>query len=194
MNTSRFAWCAVVAVALCCGAARHAEAVPIISVGSFPASPPSYVPPLAPGTFYVPVEIQGADNLTLWQFDLLFDNTVVQEVDPGDGSSGIYGAEFTPGDPNSLSFILSGFPFNFLGQVQTVAGEYPSLLTGPSGDGVLAFIVFEFVSGQAGKDPGFSIANATVQQQVPERATLVLLASGLALLGARRLTRRERRS
>ncbi|SRR5258706_2641879 len=186
MNTKRLALCAIIAVALFSGAARQANAGPIISVGAFPATVPSYIPPLPAGAFLVPVEISGAANLQTWQFDLLFDNTVVEEVDTGDGSSGIYGAEFVPGDPNTISFILSGFPFNFLGEVDTVAGEYPSLLTGPSGDGILAFIVFDFLPDQEDSNPGFSIANATVQQQIPEPGTLVLLASGLTLLGARR--------
>jgi hypothetical protein len=168
-----------------------AEAGPIISVGSFPASPPSYLPPPPPGTFLVPVEISGAANLQNWQFDLFFDNTVVEEVDPGDGSSGIYGAEFTPGDPNSVSFILSGFPFNSLGEVDTVAGAYPSLPSGPSGDGVLAFILFEFLPGHTTDNPSFSIHNAVVQElQVPEPGTLALLAGALMLLAAGRLARR----
>ena len=127
----------------------------------------------------------------MWSFDLLFDNTVVEEVDPGDGSAGIYGAEFTPGDPNSLSFILSGFPFNGFGEVDTVAGSYPLLLSGPSGDGTLAFILFAFLPGQEGNDPNFRIANESIQQgaPVPEPATLMLFGSGLALFGSRRLVR-----
>ena len=36
---------------------------------------------------------EGAAGLQNWQFSLNFDNTVVEEVDPLDGSSGIYGAE-----------------------------------------------------------------------------------------------------
>jgi hypothetical protein len=161
----------------------RAEAGPTISLGSFPVNPPpSYLPAPATGTFYVPVDIAGAFDLQNWQFDLLFDNTVVEEVDPGDGSSGIYGAEFTPGDANSQSFILSGFPFNSMGLVQTVAGSYPSLLVGPSGDGPLAFILFEFLPGQSGNNPDFSIQNAAVQQPVPEPGTLGLLAAALTLL------------
>ena len=106
-----------------------------------------------------------------------------------DGTAGIYGAEFSSGDLNSLSFILSGFPFNSLGQVQTVAGDYPSLLTGPTGNGPLAYILFQFQPGQQDNNPGFSIANTTIVQGVPEPATLLLLASGLVLLGSRRLLR-----
>jgi hypothetical protein len=157
-----------------------------ISVGSFPLNPvPSYLPTPAPGEFYVPVEISGAVNLQNWQFSLQFDNTVVQEVDPLDGSAGIYGAEFIPGDVTSQSFILSGFPFNGMGLVDTVAGSYPFLLNGPSGDGVLADILFEFLPGQEGKNPNFSITNAVVLAPVPapEAGSLGLLAA-LALFAA----------
>jgi hypothetical protein len=158
-----------------------------ISVGSVPLNPvPSYLPPLPlppPEEFYVPVEITGAVSLQNWQFSLKFDNTVVQEVDPLDGSAGIYGAEFIPGDTTSQSFILSGFPFNALGLVDGVAGSYPGLLNGPSGDGVLADILFQFILGQEGKDPNFSITNAVVLAPVPapEAGSLGLLAA-LALL------------
>src|ERR1700752_1276207 len=83
------------------------EAGPIISVGTPTTTVPTYltdgsylfgimVPtPLPAGEFLMLVDIFGAVNLQSWQFDLLFDNTVVQEVDPGDGTSGIYGAEYT---------------------------------------------------------------------------------------------------
>ena len=186
--------------------AARVEADPIISPGTPTTSVPTYltdgsywfpttVSPLSPDEFLLPVEISGAVKLQLWQFSLFFDNSVVQEVDTGDGSSGIYGAEFTLGDLSSLSFILSGFPFNFLGEVDTVAGAYPSLLTGPTGDGVLAFIVFEFLPGQENNNPNFSVPSesVTVVQGAPEPATLVLFASGLALLGGRRLVRRDPR-
>jgi len=154
------------------------------------------VPPLGPGEFLLPVDIAGAANLQSWQFTLGFDNTVVNEVDPGDGSSGIYGAEFTPGNVTTLSFILSGFPFNFLGTVDTVAGEYPSLLTGPSGDGPLAFILFEFLPGQENNSPNFSIQNAsTLETQIPEPASLALLVCMLMLFAGRvRLCRGRRQN
>jgi hypothetical protein len=144
-----------------------AQADPIILVGSFPVNPvPSYLPTPPTGAFYVPVEISGAAGLQSWQFSLNFDSTVVEVVDPGDGSSGTYGAEFTPGDMNSQSFILSS-GFRLPGVVDGVAGSYPFLPSGPSGDGALADILFEFVSGQENNNPNFSITNASVFVAVP---------------------------
>lgn len=163
----------------------HTAAAAVIAVGAFPESNPSPSITIPADTFLVPIEISDALTLQSWQFDLLFDNTVVEVVDPFDGSSGIYGAEFTPSESDSLSFILGGFPLNFLGLVDGVAGMYPSLLDGPSGDGVLAYILFGFVDGPG--DPNFRIADATVQQQVPEPSTLALLAAAFLLLGWGRL-------
>jgi hypothetical protein len=181
------------------------SADPIISPGTPTTSVPTYlsdgsylfgiiVPdPLPAGEFLEPVDISGAVNLQFWQFTLLFDNTVVNEVDPFDGTSGIYGAEFTDGDLNSLAFILGGFPFNFLGEVDSVAGSYPSLVTGPSGDGVLAFILFQCLDQENCSRPGFSISGTQVVQGAPEPATLVLVLGGLAVLGGRRLAKRAHR-
>ena len=167
----------------------------VISPGAPTTTVPSYLSDgsylfgitvaLGADQFLLPVDISGAAGLQSWQFDLSFDNTVVQEVDPFDGTSGIYGARFTPGDPNSLSFILGGFPFNGLGLVDDVAGSYPSLPNGPSGNGTLAYILFEYLPGQQTNDPGFSVGNATVQQ-APEPTTLALLAIGLLAFGVRR--------
>src|SRR6516165_1598538 len=169
-----------------------AGAVPIISPGAPTTAVPTYLTdgsywfgiiiptPLPPNEFLLPVEISGAANLQNWQFDLLFDNTVVNEVDPLDGTSGIYGAEFTSSDLSSLSFILSGFPFNVLGEVDTVAGEYPLRVTGPSGDGTLAFILFQCLDQENCSNPGVSIRGGQVVQGAPEPATLRLLGSGLA--------------
>jgi hypothetical protein len=100
--------------------------------------------------------------------------------------SGIYGARFTPGESNSLSFILGGFPLNFLGLVDDVAGSHPSLINGPTGDGVLAYILFEFLPGQQTVDPGFRVDNAIVTQQAPAPGTLILLIPALIALGLRR--------
>jgi hypothetical protein len=181
--------------------ASWATADPVISIGTpitQDADVPAYltdgsylfgitVPSLGTNEFLLPVEISGATNLQSWQFTLAFDNTVVQEVDPLDTTAGIYGAQFTSGDPNSLSFILFGLPLNVFGVVDTVAGEYPSLLTGPSGDGALAFILFEFLPGQESSNPDFSIQGVTVVRGAPEPATFVLVAIALLLLGYRRL-------
>src|SRR5262249_8108580 len=122
----------------------------------------------------------------LWQFDLVFDPAVVQEVDPSDGSSGIYGAAFVPADSSSDSFILGGFPFNVLGVVSGVSGSYPGLLDGVSGDGVLAYILFEFVTGHETDNPGFAIDNPSVTEAgpVPEPGSLTLLAFGVLLVAA----------
>jgi len=177
---------------------------PVISVGTPTTAVPTYLTdgsylfgitiptPLPPGEFLLPIDISGAANLQFWQFTLLFDNNVVQEVDPGDTTSGIYGAEFTDGDINSLSFIDSGFPFNGLGEVDTVAGHYPSLLTGPSGNGPLAFILFQCVPDPATCNGGFSVQGVTVVQGAPEPATLALVLAGLVALGGRRLAKRVR--
>jgi hypothetical protein len=184
-------------------ASMPAAGGPMISAGTPTTSVPTYLsdgsyPPgitvtLGLDQFLLPVEITGATKLQTWQFDVTFDSTVVQEVDPLDGTSGIYGAEFTSGDANSLSFILGGFPFNGLDLVDDVAGSYPNppyLLDGVSGDGVLAYILFEYVPGQQTSDPGFGIENPTTTQSVPEPATLALFTGGLiALLGLRRWLR-----
>jgi len=184
--------------------AHLAEAGPIITVGTPTTTVPTYLTdgsylfgitiptPLPPGEFLLPIDIAGAVNLQTWQFTLLFDNNVVQEVDPADTTSGIYGAEFTDGDINSLSFIDSGFPFNGLGEVDTVAGHYPSLLTGPSGNGPLAFILFQCVPDPATCNGNFSVQGVTVVQGAPEPATLALVLAGLVALGGRRLAKRVR--
>jgi hypothetical protein len=180
---------------------------PIISPGT-PISSNADLPPyltdgsylfgimvsLAPGEILLPIGIAGATNLQNWQFDLLFDSTVVNEVDPLDGTSGIYGAEFTLGDLTSLSFILSGFPDNSSGQVGTVAGSYPSLLKGPSGDGALAFVLFRCLDQENCTNPNFSVGGTQVGQAAPEPSTLLLLAIGLLLFDRQRLTRREKRT
>jgi hypothetical protein len=157
----------------------------VISVGPFPESSPAPAISTPPNTFLVPVDVSGAASLQTFQFDLLFNPTVVQVFDPFDGSSGIYGAEFVPGDTNTQSFILGGFPLNALGLVDDVAGSYPSLLDGVTGDGTLAYILFEFLPGQEANNPGFTVANPSVTelptQQVPEPNMLLLVGTLLIL-------------
>jgi hypothetical protein len=87
--------------------------------------PPGVTVALTGSQFLLPIQITGAIELQSWVFDLLFESTVVQEVDPLDGSAGIYGAEFISGDSASLSFILGGFPFNVFGSVSGIGGRIP---------------------------------------------------------------------
>jgi len=190
MMIKRAIWPTLVLLVLL--AASEPARAAVISVGPFPDLAPAPSIPIPAGTFLVPVQISGANNLQNWQFDLLFDNTVVEEVDPGDGSSGIYGAEFTPGDAATSSFILGGFPLNVFGLVDDVAGFYPSLLDGPSGAGILSYILFRFLDGQQNNEPNFSIDNAVVVQPVPAPSPLALLAAGSLIVSLlpRRLRRR----
>src|SRR5215813_11711760 len=169
----RFLLCILLGMSAPTGAA-------VISVGTsppLPIAPSITLPPPPPDTFVVPVQITGALNLQLWQFDLTYDPAVVQVflLSSPSGIDGIFPAEFTPGNGNTLSNILGGFPF-FPGLVDDVAGLYPSLLNGVTGDGVLAYIVFERL--QEG-DPGFAIENAVAEIGVPEPNTLALFAAAL---------------
>ena len=141
---------------------------------------------LEPGQFLLPVRVSGASDLQTWQWDLHFDRAVVGAIDPGDGSAGIYGAEFTPGDTTTLAFILGGFVLP--GLVDDVAGAYPSLSAGPSGEGWLAYVRFGFLPGQESGDPGFRIDDLP-PMPVPEPGTGALM---VAALVAAHLQRRRR--
>jgi hypothetical protein len=161
----------------------------IISVGAFPELNPAPAITIPPDTFLVPVNVSGATNLQTFQFDLLYDPTVVQFHDPFlfNFTSGIYGAQFISGDASTESFILSGFPF-FPGLVDDVAGSYPGLLDGVTGNGTLAYILFEFIEGQEANNPGFTIANPSVTElptQVPEPDILLLVAGALLVLAVK---------
>jgi hypothetical protein len=170
----------------------------VISAGTPTTSVPAYLSDgsylagitvnLGASQFLLPVEIAGAANLQDWRFDLTFDNSVVRVVDPLDGTSGIYGAQFTAGDADSLSFILGGLPLNAQGLVDDVAGSYPNVFDGVTGDGVLAFILFEYLTDdQEGDDPNFGIGSPPAQP-VPEPGTMLLLTAA-----ALPLFRRQRR-
>jgi hypothetical protein len=199
MNTKRLALCALLAVALWCSAGGRAIADPIISVGTY--SPPN----TASTTFVVPIDITGAVNLTFWQFDVGYVATDVQIVtscDPFSDSFCNFGGTGVTEGP----FFGSLSPFNVfnpgfilldsvtsaqLGQLIVVNDTFGGSLPGPSGNGVIAYIEFVTTANGTGTSP-ITVQNASTIGAVPEPATLALLLSGLALLGARCLTRGRR--
>jgi PEP-CTERM motif-containing protein len=165
-----------------------ASAAPTISAGSPSTSVPtalddpfgSLVPPLPADQFLLPVEITGATDLQDWSFDLTFDENVVSPKDVGGPYQSVYQAEF-----NNVDAILSDITSSgvLVGDgLEGIAG----FSSWASGDGTLAYILFEYLPGQAGNDPDFGIEDATTTQSVPEPATLALLAGGLAALAGLR--------
>ena len=132
--------------------------------------------PLPAGQFLLPIEISGANGLQDWSFDLLFDTSVVNPADDGGLYQSVYQAQFNATDPTLSNITSSGF---FLTSLDGIAG----FSSGASGDGLLAFILFEFLPNQQDNDPAFSVANATIQQ-APEPETLPLMVCGMLLLGA----------
>ena len=151
-------------------------------------------------TFTIPISIMGATDLTSWQFDLAFDPAIVtaNSVTEGPFMSAFGATLFIPG-------VID----NGTGLISLVADSYLDLPPNPSGDGVLANIDFTALALGVSpltfsnlflnlSDQGFGIENGQITvtgtpQKVPEPATLALLASGLALLGMRRLARCGRR-
>ena len=130
--------------------------------------------PLPAGQFLLPIEVTGAIDLQDWSFDLTFDGTVVAPLNLGGLYEGVYQAEFIADDPTTLSNITaSGFPFK-PGVLEGIAG----FSSGASGDGVLAFILFEYLTGQDGGNPNFGIGSPPVQP-VPEPGTMLLLTAAV---------------
>ena len=189
-------WSAAIAIALLvmlapCGA----RADPIISVGTF--IPPG---PFGPNTtFVVPIVITGAVQLTSWQFSLSFNPADVQintGCDPttdtfcdplfGPVTEGPFFSSVATFPP----FFDPGFIFNDLGLLDAVAGAWQDLPPGPSSDGILAYVEFITTANGTGESP-ITVVGASTTSSVPEPTTLVLLASGLVLLGSRRLRRNE---
>jgi general secretion pathway protein D len=151
-------------------------------------------------TFTIPVSITGATDLTSWQFDLAFNPAIVTANSVTEGpflsSSGTQSTVFVPG------FIDNGG-----GNILGVADLFTDISLPPSGSGVLANIEFlalapgvlslTFSNVAVNLFESFEIADGQVTvtgtTAVPEPTTLMLLASGLALFGMRRLARRQRR-
>jgi len=167
----------------------------VITPGTPTTSVPSdLVDPLAslasgllPDEFLLPIQITGANGLQDWSFDLNFDDSVVSPTDGGGLTQGVYPALFNASDPTSSDILSSGFPVS--GAIETIAG----FSSGASGDGLLTYVLFEFLPGKQDPFPAFSISGATINQ-TPEPGTVALLAAGLVVLGSRRLLRREQRN
>lgn len=136
--------------------------------------------PLPAGQFLLPIEVADAIDLQDWSFDLTFDGTVVAPLDLGGMYAGLYQAEFIVGDLTTLSNITtSGFPFK-PGVLEGIAG----FSSGATGDGVLAFVLFQYLADRPSDDPNFGIGSPPVQP-VPEPGTMVLLTAALLPLAWR---------
>lgn len=176
------------------GAPALVNAVPIVSA--------PYVTVGVGDTFTIPISITDAVDLTSWQFDLAFNPTIVQANSVTEGP---FLSSF------GLTLFGPGVIDNGSGLISLVTDAYVDLPPLPSGDGVLANIEFLALSPGVSpltfsnvflnlSDTGFEIANGQITvtgAAVPEPGTLALLASGLALLGIRRLARgagREKRN
>jgi hypothetical protein len=182
---------AVAAVPFLMLASLPASAMPMISAGIQTTTVPtalfdplsSLFSPLPAGQFLLPVEITGATGLQDWSFDLTFNESVVNLLDVGGLYQSVYQTEFNSTDMTLSNITSSGLPG--MDVLEGIAG----FSSGVSGDGTLAYILFEYAQGQENNDPGFGIENPTISQ-APEPETLALLASGLVgLLCVRRRSR-----
>jgi hypothetical protein len=137
---------------------------------------------LSPEQFLVPVRIDGADNLQQWQFSLRFDADVATPVDGG----GLYASVYQSDLGGDISQITSS-GFLFGGQLEDVSGYFAPSVTG---NGVIAYVLFQYLSGQVGEDPAVRTGDdaSPPASSLPEPSTLSLV--GLAaLLGAWRVQR-----
>ena len=186
----------VLALSLCLSPGTS-YAVPIVTAGSGP------VPVLknVGDVFTIPISITAATELTSWQFDLSFNptTTILQANAVTEGpflsSSGTKTTLFSPGAIDNGSTP----------EISLVTDSYVDLPPGPSGNGVLANIVFQALA--VGQSP-LTLSNVCLTNQgtlscnsgtdflvvnglvtvipqvapVPEPATVSLVSLGLGVL------------
>jgi hypothetical protein len=123
--------------------------------------------------FVVDVNIEAVTNLNGYQFDLTYDNAVIQVADPDGGTgvtSGLVGSTTTP--INEWGFIPPGAP----GTIR-VFGNLPGI-SGVTGEGYLAQIQFN-AAGTARQSTILSISNLELLDNagspIPAAATGVLI-------------------
>jgi hypothetical protein len=151
--------------------------------------------------FALPVQIVGANELTGWEFSLLYDPTDVQ-VDTAcvpfvdtycdfitlyttEGNFFAAGAGFNVLNPGA---VLDDGLGNQTGTLLAAQGLYGGPLPAPSGDGVLAYVRF-IVLGEGNSTIRVVDGITTEATPVPEPSTLLLVTLGLPL--ARRCIRRR---
>lgn len=175
------AWAAV--ALLLAGAAQAALITPGTPVTGVPAALhdplATLTDPLPVGRFLLPIEVSAASGLQDWAFDLGFDDAVVAPLDLGGLFQHAYQAEFSAADPTLSDLTSSGLVLP--GALLGVAG----FSWGASGDGTLAYLLFEYRLGREGDDPGFVI-DPPAPQPVPEPPLPWLLGAALMALAATR--------
>jgi len=143
--------------------------------------------PLPAGEILVPIVITGAAGLQNWSFDLTYNGSVVQPLDLGGFFQSVYAAHFNAVDTTLSGITSSGFPnLNVPPDALTSIAGFSS---GVTGNGLLAFVLFEFQTGHETENPGFGIDNPNITQQAPLPGTLVLLIPAFIAL---RLSRRHK--
>ncbi len=173
----KFLLCILLGVSGPAAAAVISAGTPITTVPPALFDPLGFLTsPLPIDQFLLPIEITGANNLQDWSFNLAFHDSVVAPKDIGGLFQSVYQAEFNAADTTLSNITSSGLLLPDL--LFGIAG----FSSGVSGDGLLAFVLFEFLPGQATNDPGFSIEGAVIGGEVPEPGSLALFAATLLIL------------
>jgi hypothetical protein len=175
------------------------SAAPMISVG--PYTVPSDQTP-----FPVPIQITDAVELVGWGFSLTYDPSDLLINTACDPFTDPY-CDLITGPVTEGDFFSSGDPFNLLipgvialdsttleqiGDLIGVEGLFGGSPPGPSGDGILAYVEFvRTATGNGESTITVTDTSVTSSAPIPEASTLALLASGLALLVARSISRKE---